>query len=89
MNEILLPTGVLDTTDEQPPIKVAAINIKSKEVILKFVKSFKSNGETKEIYSTEGYHMVLTYTETENLYKDVIYKGNFVIYKMAFREEIC
>ena len=47
-NEILLQTGSIDTTDEQPPIKSAILTIGKNEIILTLINATTIDKETIE-----------------------------------------
>ena len=78
-NEILLQTGILDTTNEHPPLRVAIVYVGKNMVTLIFEKSYKSGAEISEVYKAEGYNLRLTYEETKNKYGNPIYNGTFVV----------
>ncbi|HLY71698.1 MAG TPA: hypothetical protein VKR53_18320 [Puia sp.] len=78
-NEILLQTGVIDTTDELPPIETAIINIDNEEIILTLKKSYTENGYSIEKYSGQNYDLTLTYKRDQNNNGSVAYIGKFVI----------
>ena len=86
-NEILLQTGVIDTTDEHLPIRTAIVNIDKNEVELTFEKSYSIQKETTEIYKGSGYVLTLTYEMTKNKFDNPIYKGKFVIETNAVKRE--
>jgi hypothetical protein len=79
LNEILLQTGTVDTTDEHPPIKTAIVTIDKNETLLTFEKSFSMQERTTEIYKGQGYVLTLTYEENKNKFGNPVYKGKFVI----------
>jgi hypothetical protein len=86
-NEILLQTGVIDTTDEQAPIKSAILHIDNQELVLTYDKSYGTNQETVEIYSGGGFHLVLTYEEIKKVGPHTIFQGHFVIWNKNFKSE--
>jgi len=78
-NEILLQTGVVDTTDEHPPIRTAIIHIDDKEVFLIFERSGMKNAEISEVYKGGGYKLTLTYEQGSSKYGRTIYNGKFLV----------
>ncbi|HLK29257.1 MAG TPA: hypothetical protein VKT28_11820 [Puia sp.] len=62
-NEILIQTGLIDTTDEQPPIDAAIIKIDNKEIILTKMKETKSGNLNIKEYAGEQYHLTITDSE--------------------------
>ncbi len=59
-NEFILATGVIDTTDETPPIIVALICINRQTVQLNIVGSRKENNEFITEYAGNGYTLLLS-----------------------------
>ena len=76
----ILQTGLVDTTDEQKPIRVAAFRIKHANIILNLKEADTLNKQIKEIYMGGKYTLTLIYSEKESDKIDgVIYKGNLII----------
>ena len=86
-NEILLQTGLIDTTDEHLPIKGAVIHINENEIFLNFINAKSSSDSTIEAYSGEGYLITLSYTEKRNAFNSLIYVGSFIIEKDRLKSE--
>jgi len=78
-NEILLQTGSIDTTDEQPPIKSAIVTIDKNEVALTLIKATTLNKEIIERYEGQGYTLTLTYQNNISQSDKLMYNGKFVI----------
>jgi hypothetical protein len=86
-NEIILQTGVIDTTDEQPPIKIAIINIDYKEVILTLKKSYAEKDISVEIYVGDNYNLTLSYKIQVNENGTSLFIGKFVIENKKCKKE--
>ena len=86
-NEILLQTGRIDITDEQPPVKVAGIRIADQDMILNFLRTYAINERINEEYAGNGYKLTLTYKESKTHYHTVLYTGKFVIETGKLRKE--
>jgi hypothetical protein len=50
-NAILVQTGLIDTTDEQPPIPVAIVIIDNKEIILRLISHNEFENESNRTIS--------------------------------------
>jgi hypothetical protein len=86
-NEIILQTGVIDTTDEQPPIKTAIMNIDNKEVILTLKKSYSEKDILVEIYVGDNYNLTLSYKNQKNENGATLFIGKFVIENDKYKKE--
>jgi len=86
-NEILLQTGSIDTTDEQPPVKSAILTIDKNETILTLIDVTTTNKETIEKYQGNGYNLTLTYQNTVGKYDKLIYIGKFIIENSKSKRE--
>ena len=86
-NAILLQTGVVDTTDEQPPIPVAIVIIDKKEVILKLLSQHGVENDTSRIYKGEGYTLDLTFKKQIAEHNETIFNGKFVIEYKGLKSE--
>ena len=62
-NEIIIQTGKIDTTDEHPPINAAIIKVKSIEVVLNQLKTYKLKESIVEEYSGDNYVLTISYEE--------------------------
>ena len=62
-NDILVQTGQIDTTTEQPPINVAVIKVNNNEIILTLVNETKTNNRIIEEYSGHNYNLILDCTK--------------------------
>ena len=78
-NAILLQTGTIDTTDEQPPILVAIVLLNKKETILKLASHSEVGNETTETYEGEGYKLTLHYNKQITEHDETIFKGKLLI----------
>lgn len=87
-NEILLQTGVIDTTDESPPIKTAIVHINNREVLLTFVKSEPMSTEANEIYKGNGYTLTLKYVEKQSQFGAPFYNGKILIEDFVPKTEV-
>ncbi|MFT3703137.1 MAG: hypothetical protein QM802_12240 [Agriterribacter sp.] len=79
LNEVLLQTGTVDTTDEHAPIRTAIITVDKKEILLTFEKSHSIQRETIEVYKGSGYILTLTYEADSNNFGALIYHGKMVV----------
>ena len=86
-NEILLQTGVIDTTDEKPPIRTAILNIDNKEVILTLKKSYSEKDISIEIYVGDDYNLTLSYKKKENENGISTFIGKFVIENNKYKKK--
>jgi len=86
-NEILLQTGSIDTTDEQPPVKSAILTIDKNETILNLVNVTTTNKETIEKYKGNDYNLTLTYRNTIGQHGKLIYTGKFIIENSKSKRE--
>ena len=79
-NEILIQTGLIDTTDEHPPIDVAIIHVNNKEIVLTRSKEIQSADLNTKEYRGEGYHLILTFSKSleDNI---TVYEGKCIISK--------
>jgi len=59
-NEFILATGMIDTTDETPPIIVALICINRQTMQLNLVSRKKENNEFVTEYAGNGYTLLLS-----------------------------
>ena len=75
-NEILLQTGIVDTSDEVQPVQSAIISINKTEIILNLESAHNKNDERVELYKSKGYVLTLTYKESKNKFGNSIYEGH-------------
>lgn len=74
-----LQTGVIDTTTEQDPIKVAVVMIGRRDYFLRLVNVSSNNGSVVQSYNGDGYNITLTYHE-KGVYGGMpVFKGKFII----------
>jgi hypothetical protein len=84
-NEYLLETGVIDTTSETPPIKVAFIAMQNKTIQLNFQKQDLSSNKIIETYIGNDYTLILTKNKKINSNDD--YKALVVVSKSGLTAE--
>ena len=86
-NEILLQTGSIDTTDEQPPVKSAILTIDKNETILNLINVTTTNNETIEKYKGNDYNLTLIYQNANGQHGKLIYIGKFIIENSKSKRE--
>ncbi len=77
-NEILIQTGLIDTTDEQPPIHAAIIKVNNKEIVLTLIKDNNSENPDVKEYAGEQFHLTLKDSEKKEGNK-ITYESDCVI----------
>jgi hypothetical protein len=83
-NNILLQTGLLDTTTEHSPVQCADILIDKKEIILPLKSTKVVDDVTSEEFSDKFYKLTLISTKKQNKNGADFYTGKFTI--TNFRE---
>jgi hypothetical protein len=78
-NEILLQTGIIDTTSEHRPIKAAIVFINKQEIILDSVNRIIGDNIVTEVYQNKKYKLTLIYSEKKHAYYKKFYEGEFII----------
>jgi hypothetical protein len=78
-NTVLLQTGLVDTTDEDPPIPVAIVIINHKEIILRLVSKSEVKNTTSRLYQEDGYKLCFHYTIKPGNHNEPIFSGSFTI----------
>jgi hypothetical protein len=78
LNEIIIQTGQIDTTDERKQW-VAVIHIKNSELILNQTNIIISDKTTTEQFEADGYKLTLHYDVIDRKSNYNIYKGKAII----------
>src|SRR5260221_4640301 len=79
LSSCLLQTGVIDTTDEQTPVRVAVVMIGRKYLIMRLVNISTNQGAVQQSYSGDGYNLTLSYHDNGLYGSEPIFKGKFII----------
>jgi len=74
-----LQTGVIDTTTETPPIKVAVVMIGRKDYYLHLINTKTEENEIQQSYAGNGYNLILSYHENGSYNHLPKYEGKFTI----------
>ena len=86
-NEFLLETGEIDTVSELPVSHVAYIAVSSKTIQLKLAHRTKQGNQIKKVYTGEGYHVSLSYTDQQEDVHTEVYPVYMIIQKGKERSE--
>ncbi|MES2332792.1 MAG: hypothetical protein V4539_24500 [Bacteroidota bacterium] len=73
-NEFIVATGMIDTTDEYPPVKVAFISIDKQLMQLNFMETTKNGDEITNAYYANGFTLLVSFTMEEKEDQKNIYE---------------